>query len=68
MFTVFGVMDFLPSDNFTRFIAGEVCPLPLVDRVCENTLFLIVGFDEKHLNMVRIHGPPNFKIHTLACI
>ena len=54
LFKVLGVRDFLPSDAFTRFIASEVCPLPAIDRVCENVLFLIVGFDEQHLNMVHI--------------
>ena len=52
LFEILGVREFLPSDAFTRFIASEVCPLPAIDRVCENVLFLIVGFDEQHLNMV----------------
>lgn len=52
LFEILGVREFLPSDAFTRFIASEVCPVPAIDRVCENVLFLIVGFDEQHLNMV----------------
>jgi len=52
LFHIFGVKEFLPSNDFAKFIASKTCPLPLVKDVCGDVLFLIVGFDESHLNMV----------------
>jgi len=52
LFTLFGDGEFLPDDDFNKILARAVCPLPGVDEVCGNLLFLICGFDEKNMNFV----------------
>ncbi|XP_065903895.1 gastric triacylglycerol lipase-like [Dysidea avara] len=53
-FNLIGGTEFLPSNEFTNFIASQVCPKPVIDEVCRNILFLITGFDDKQLNKTRL--------------
>ena len=55
MFTLFGDGEFLPDDDFNKILANVVCPLPGVDEICGNLLFLVCGFDEKNMNFVCIY-------------
>ena len=50
---MFGIEDFLPSDEVTHLLASLVCPVPDLDVVCGNVLFLIGGYDVPNMNFVR---------------
>jgi len=54
MFSLFGDGEFLPDDGFNKILAEVVqqCPLPGVDELCGNLLFLICGFNEKNMKFV----------------
>ena len=46
--------DFLPSDELTHLLATLVCPVPGLDDICGNVLFLIGGYDIHNMNYVCI--------------
>ena len=54
MFDVFGIMEFLPSDELMHVLATLVCPVPGLDDICGNALFLIGGYDKSNMNYVRM--------------
>ena len=51
---MFGIKDFLPSDELMHALATLVCPVPGLDDVCGNVLFLIGGYDTSNMNYVCI--------------
>ncbi|XP_065909438.1 gastric triacylglycerol lipase-like [Dysidea avara] len=63
LFTLFGDGEFLPDDDFNKILARAVCPLPGVDDICGNLLFLVCGFDKKNMNFSRI---PVYAAHNPA--
>jgi len=46
------VKDLLPSDELMHIIASAVCPVPGLEDICGNILFLIGGYDMKNMNFV----------------
>ena len=53
--------EFLPSSNLIKYVAENGCPLE--ERMCDNVLFLIAGFDKSNLNATRT---PVYYSHTPA--
>ena len=49
---MFGIKDFLPSDELMHVLATLVCPVPGLDDICGNVLFLIGGYDTSNMNYV----------------
>lgn len=49
---IVGHGEFLPNDSVIDKLGKEFCRSE-IQEVCANVLFLICGFDEKHLNAVR---------------
>ncbi|XP_065837987.1 gastric triacylglycerol lipase-like [Oscarella lobularis] len=60
---LFGIRDFLPSNEFTKIVAQFFCNEPFIDGVCDNVLFLLFGYDEANLNETRV---PIYLSHTPA--
>ena len=52
LFEVFGVRDFLPSDDIIHWLATYVCKPSDLKELCSNIIFIICGFDKPQLNMV----------------
>lgn len=53
-YRLFGKKDFLPSTEFIRFFAGQLCNLVVADKlICENLLIALCG-PSKNLNETRI--------------
>jgi len=52
---VFGRRDFLPQSNMIEWFAEHVCTEQLLSEMCGNLFFILCGFDEKNLNMVRMN-------------
>nr|XP_040033220.1 gastric triacylglycerol lipase isoform X3 [Gasterosteus aculeatus aculeatus] len=51
---LFGRRDFLPQSRMIEWFAEHVCAKQLLSELCGNLFFVLCGFDEKNLNMVRI--------------
>lgn len=58
---ILGMKDFLPSNNFVKMIADQVCPIDEI--ICENILFVLCGYDKTNMNVTRI---PVYGSHTPA--
>ena len=52
-FKIFGIRDFLPSDDILHWMATYVCEPTDLRVFCSSVIFLISGFDVPQLNMVR---------------
>ena len=52
LFEIFGVRDFLPSDDIIHWLAKCVCSEKDLESYCSDIIFIICGFDKKHLNEV----------------
>lgn len=63
LFDVFGVRDFLPSDDIIHWLATYVCKPTDLKELCSNIIFIVCGFDKPQLNMTRI---PVYIAHTPA--
>ena len=50
---VFGRRDFLPQSYMIEWFAEHVCGKKLLSELCGNVFFILCGFDEKNLNVVR---------------
>ncbi|XP_014208794.1 lipase 3-like [Copidosoma floridanum] len=51
IFNLLGKGEFLPQRKVTQHVAKLYCGIvPLGDKVCENSLFLIAGFDRSQFN------------------
>lgn len=50
---LFGRRDFLPQSYMIEWFAEHVCAKHLLSELCGNLFFVLCGFDEKNLNMVR---------------
>lgn len=50
---MFGKRDFLPQSYMIEWLAEHVCAKRLLSELCGNLFFVLCGFDEKNLNMVR---------------
>lgn len=50
---VFGKRDFMPQSYMIEWFAENVCGKKLLSELCGNLFFVLCGFDEKNLNMVR---------------
>ncbi|XP_062520480.1 gastric triacylglycerol lipase-like [Corticium candelabrum] len=59
---LFGVKDFLPNTELTKFIAQYVCVSDIA-ALCADVLFLTCGFDVSHFNETRL---PVYLSHTPA--
>lgn len=62
-FRVFGVRDFLPSNEIIHWMATYVCEPKDLRVFCSSVIFLISGFDVPQLNMTRL---PIYIAHTPA--
>lgn len=51
-FKIFGVRDFLPSNEVLHWMATHVCGPHDLRVFCSSVVFLICGFDVPQLNMV----------------
>ncbi|XP_043373917.1 lysosomal acid lipase/cholesteryl ester hydrolase-like [Dermochelys coriacea] len=51
----FGNKDFLPHTYFGEVVAVEFCSHMRLSEICGNILFVLCGFNEKNLNMSRVH-------------
>ncbi|KAJ8031873.1 Gastric triacylglycerol lipase [Holothuria leucospilota] len=60
LFELFGVKEFLPSDELTKWLATDICS-PSSEIFCSSVLFVICGFDVKALNKTRL---PVYLAHT----
>ncbi|KAK3701539.1 hypothetical protein QZH41_020526, partial [Actinostola sp. cb2023] len=49
-FKIFGIRDFLPSNDVLRILSDLLCGHKIVRVVCSDILFLIAGMDTKQLN------------------
>ncbi|MEQ2186126.1 hypothetical protein GOODEAATRI_025436, partial [Goodea atripinnis] len=54
---LFGKRDFLPQSQYIKWLAEQVCARTLLSKLCGNLFFILCGFDEKNLNMVRTADP-----------
>lgn len=63
LFKIFGIHDFLPSNEIMRWLADFVCQREDLDTFCSNFLFIIDGFDKANLNKTRL---PIYLGHTPA--
>ena len=52
LFEIFGVRDFLPSDDIIHLLAKCVCSEKDLETYCSDIIFIICGFDKKQLNEV----------------
>ncbi|KAG6935991.1 lysosomal acid lipase/cholesteryl ester hydrolase-like [Chelydra serpentina] len=52
---LFGNKDFLPHTYFGEVVAVEFCSHEVLSEICGNILFVLCGFNEKNLNMSRVH-------------
>ncbi|XP_074928786.1 lysosomal acid lipase/cholesteryl ester hydrolase-like isoform X2 [Chelonoidis abingdonii] len=52
---LFGNKDFLPHNYFGEVAAAEFCSHEILSEICGNVLFVLCGFNEKNLNMSRVH-------------
>ena len=52
LFEIFGVRDFLPSDDIIHWLAKCVCSEKDLETYCSDIIFIICGFDKKQLNEV----------------
>lgn len=51
----FGANEFLPQNKILQFLAKYGCELTEAERyICENTVFVLCGFDKAQYNEVRI--------------
>lgn len=51
----FGANEFMPQNKIIRFLAKYGCELTEAERViCENTVFVLCGFDKEQYNAVSI--------------
>ncbi|XP_024119868.1 lysosomal acid lipase/cholesteryl ester hydrolase-like, partial [Oryzias melastigma] len=50
---LFGRRDFLPQNDYIKWLAEHVCGKRLLSELCGNIFFVLCGFDEKNLNMTR---------------
>lgn len=62
-FKIFGVRDFLPSNEVLHWMATHVCGPHELRVFCSSVVFLICGFDVPQLNMTRL---PVYIAHTPA--
>ena len=53
LFDILGVHDLLPNSALIDLLGDDTCPAPGIKEVCGNIMFLITGFDEKNLNLVK---------------
>jgi len=63
LFKIFGIHDFLPSNEIIRWLAEFVCRPEDLDTLCSDIIFIIDGFDKKNLNKTRV---PVYLSHTPA--
>lgn len=50
----FGANEFLPQNKILQFLAKYGCELTEAERyICENTVFVLCGFDKAQYNEVR---------------
>lgn len=61
MFKLLGIKDFMPSATWMKFFAEKACPIS--ERMCDNVLFLLAGYDRTNLNKTRT---PVYLSHTPA--
>ncbi|EDV27058.1 uncharacterized protein TRIADDRAFT_54597 [Trichoplax adhaerens] len=63
LFQLLGYKDFLPNDFLIKLLATEVCGTRYLNKLCEDMIFLITGFDKPQLNVTRL---PVYLSHTPA--
>ena len=52
LFAIFGVRDFLPSNELIRWLADKVCTEKEWESFCSDIIFVVCGFDKAQLNEV----------------
>ena len=52
LFKIFGLHDFLPSNEIMRWLADIVCQPEDLKTICSNIIFIIDGYDKANLNQV----------------
>lgn len=65
-----GANEFMPQSSILKFLAKYGCELTEAERyICENTIFIICGFDKDQFNavsvfyfMLGIHFTENFNV------
>jgi hypothetical protein len=50
---MFGQKQFLPQSAMLKWLSIHVCTHVIMKELCANVFFLLCGFNEKNLNMVR---------------
>lgn len=67
----FGQNEFLPQNRIIKWLSKYGCELNEAEKyICENTVFVICGFDKKQYNatlmpVIFAHTPGNFLFHHL---
>ncbi|XP_056386063.1 lysosomal acid lipase/cholesteryl ester hydrolase-like isoform X3 [Hyla sarda] len=51
----FGDKDFMPQSSWIKILSKHFCNLFPLDELCGNVFFLLCGFNERNLNMTRVH-------------
>lgn len=49
---ILGTKEFLPQNNFIKWMSEHVCTHVVLKELCGNLFFVICGFNERNLNMV----------------
>lgn len=49
---ILGTKEFLPQNNFIKWMSAHVCTHVVLKELCGNLFFVICGFNERNLNMV----------------
>ncbi|KAM5139268.1 LOW QUALITY PROTEIN: lipase member J [Callospermophilus lateralis] len=49
--TLSGHEDFLPKTSFNVFVGSKLCPLPVFNKICFRTWYMIFGYDTNNINM-----------------
>lgn len=68
----FGADEFLPQNRILRFLAKYGCELTEAEKIiCENTIFVICGFDKKQYNatlmpVIFAHSPAGTSTKTVV--
>ena len=70
---LFGRKNFLPQNDMIKWFAENICNKVVLSELCGNLFFLLCGFDELNLNMVRtyffcciyIHCPQSMSRHSI---
>lgn len=67
---ILGTKEFLPQNNFIKWMSEHVCTHVVLKQLCGNLFFVICGFNERNLNMSRVavyaaHNPAGTSMQNL---